>query len=475
MDRGKCKDNASFVAEISRSVRFRIELVNRSESPQAPGPGTLSFFSDLGKFRRDPLGKFFEYTLKFGDVVRYRGLWVTHQITNPEHILQVLQTNAAKYRKGRDYKILRLSLGQGLLTSEGNLWQRQRRMTQPMFQSQQVASSVRIMADAAGFMSERWQQYSAAARAFDIVPELMRLTLIIAGRAMFSVDLESETEAIQEVLQVGREFSVDRAWSIVRVPHWIPTARNRRHQTSLERFRAIVDRILEQRRNMPEPPHDLLWQLMSARDESGAPMPEHQLRDEVATLLTAGHETTTLALAWTLFLLAQYPQVLEVVQREIAFLEGKSPAYEDLSRLKYTRNVVDETMRLFPPVWVISRTAVSDDKIGNFRVPAGSEVLIFPYITHRHPRWWTEPDRFLPERFAAENSRNRMRGAYLPFGAGPRTCVGLNFAMTEILVVLPIVLQRFRPELAMSPDDVKLDPSVTLRPDPGIVMRMVSR
>lgn len=456
-------------------VRFRIRLVNHSPGLKAPGPGTISFFSDLGKFRRDPLGKFFEYTLKFGDVVRYRGLWVTHQITNPEHILQVLQTNATKYRKGRDYKILRLSLGQGLLTSEGTLWQRQRRMTQPMFQSQQVASSVRIMADGACFMTDRWQQYSAAARAFDIVPELMRLTLIIAGRAMFSVDLESETEAIQEVLQVGREFSVDRAWSIVRVPHSIPTARNRRHKASLEKFRAIVASIVEQRRNTPEPPHDLLWQLMSARDESGAPMPEHQLRDEVATLLTAGHETTTLALAWTLFLLAQHPSVLESVQREIRFLEGRPPAYEDLSRLKYTRNVVDETMRLYPPVWVISRTTVSDDEVGAFRVPAGSEVLIFPYITHRHPRWWAEPDRFLPERFAAENSRNRVRGAYLPFGAGPRTCVGLNFAMTEILVVLTTLLQRFRPQLAMNPEAVKLDPSVTLRPNPGIMMQMINR
>lgn len=421
------------------------------------------------------MGKFFEYTLKFGDVVRYRGLWITHQITNPEHILRVLQSNAANYRKGRDYKILRLSLGQGLLTSEGNLWQRQRRMTQPMFQSQQVASSTGIMAEAAAAMLERWRQYSAENRIFDIVPELMRLTFTIAGRAMFSADLEAEAGAMQEVLQVGREFSVDRAWSVIRVPHWIPTPGNRRHRASLESFRAIVDRILQQRHKTPGPPHDLLWQLMAARDESGAPMPDHQVRDEVATLLTAGHETTTLALAWALFLLAQHPQVMEAVQREIEFLNGRPPAYEDLSRLKYTRNVVDETMRLYPPVWVISRTAIADDIIGGFRVPAGSEMLIFPYITHRHPRWWSEPERFLPERFAAENSRSRIRGAYLPFGAGPRTCVGLNFAMTEILVVLAMLLQRFRPELAMDPTTVKMDPSVTLRPEPGITLKMVSR
>lgn len=455
---------------------IKIAVVNHSNGRQvrAPGPGTLSFFSDLGKFRRDPLGKFFEYTLRFGDVVRYRGLWITHQITNPEHILQVLQTNASNYRKGRDYKILRLSLGQGLLTSEGNLWQRQRRMTQPMFQSQQVASSVGTMSEAAAALCDRWRRSSAGTRAFDIVPELMRLTLTIAGRAMFSTDLEPETEAIQEVLQVGREFSVDRAWSVIRVPHWMPTPRNHRHRASLGKFRAIVDRILEQRRGTAEQPRDLLWQLMAARDENGAVMPDEQLRDEVATLLTAGHETTTLALAWALFLLAQHPPVLEAVQREIGFLNGRSPVYEDLSRLKYTRTVVDETMRLYPPVWVISRTAISDDVIGGFHVAAGSEILIFPYITHRHPRWWCEPERFLPERFAAENSRGRVRGTYLPFGAGPRTCVGLNFAMTEILVVLTMLLQRFRPELATRPEEVKMDPSVTLRPDPGISMRMAS-
>ena len=447
--------------------------MNRSTGSQAPGPGVVSFFSDLGKFRRDPLGKFFEYTLKFGDIVRYRGLWITHQITNPEHILHILQTNAANYRKGRDYKILRLSLGQGLLTSEGRLWQRQRRMTQPMFQSQQVASSIGIMTEAARVMSERWRHYSCEDTAFDIVPELMRLTLTIAGQAMFSTDLEADTEAIQEVLQVGREFSVDRAWSVIRVPHWMPTSRNRQHRASLEKFRIIVNRILEQRRSTPAPPHDLLWQLMAARDENGAAMPEHQVRDEVATLLTAGHETTTLALAWALFLLAQHPRILEAVQQEIAFLNGRTPVYEDLSRLKYTRNVVDETMRLYPPVWVISRTAAGDDAVGGFHIPAGSEILIFPYITHRHPRWWTEPERFMPERFASESSR--VRGAYRPFGAGPRTCVGLNFAMTEVLIVLTMLLQRFRPELAMSPEDVKLDPSVTLRPTPGIRMKMLRR
>jgi cytochrome P450 len=212
--------------------------------------------------------------------------------------------------------------------------------------------------------------------------------------------------------------------------------------------------------------------LMEARDERGEAMSDKQLRDEVATLLTAGHETTSLALSWACYLLARHPEVVERICAEIQFLNGRAPAYEDLFRLKYTRLVIEEIMRLYPPVWVLSRTAIKDDEIGGYFIPAGSEILIFPYITHRHPKWWSEPDRFCPERFAPENSSGRPRYAYLPFGAGPRTCVGLNFAMTEIQVVLALLLQRFRLEPASEDDTVRLDPSVTLRPLPGVRVKL---
>ncbi|HEX7285448.1 MAG TPA: cytochrome P450, partial [Candidatus Angelobacter sp.] len=378
----------------------------------APGPGTLSFFSELGSFRRDPLGGFFRYALRFGDVVRYRGLWTTHQITHPEGILQVLQSNAGNYRKGRDYHILRLSLGQGLLTSEGALWQRQRSMTQPAFQSQQIAGFVRVMEEQTRRMLERWETLAASGQVFDAVPELMRLTLNIASHALFTTDLEHDMAAIQRSLEVGRDYSVNRAWSVIRIPQLLPTPRNLQHRRSLAGFHAVVDRMIGERRRSTEHIPDLLTTLM---EESTS---DRQLRDEVATLLTAGHETTTLALAWSLFLLAQHPGAMEHVAAEISFLNGRAPAYEDLARLKYTRNVVEETMRLYPPVWVISRTAIEEDLIAGFRIPSGSEILIFPYITHRHPKWWKEPERFMPERFSAENAATRVRGAYIPFGAG---------------------------------------------------------
>ncbi|HET8890331.1 MAG TPA: cytochrome P450 [Candidatus Angelobacter sp.] len=447
-------------------------LTRSSQLRKAPGPPSLQFFLDLPKFRRDPLGGFFQATLSYGDVVRYRGVWVSHQLSHPDHIQHVLQGNFANYRKGRGYKILKLSLGEGLLTSEGALWQRQRKMTQPSFQGQQVASFVGTMAENTLAMLRRWEGNAQQNAAFDVVPDFMRLTLNIAAQVLFTTNLEADAESIRRTLDIGRDYSVDRAWSIFPPPLSIPTRRNREYRSALANIHGIIDRIIAGRRREPGRISDLLTMLMEARDESGAAMSDKQLRDEVITLLTAGHETTTLALAWTCFLIGTRPEVVERMTTEAAFLNGRTPAYEDLMKLRYSRMVVEESMRLYPPVWTLARTAVNEDEIGGYPIPAGSEILIFPYITQRHPKWWQDPDVFRPERFAPENSAARPRYAYLPFGAGPRTCIGLNFAMTEILVALTLILQRFQIKLAIDPATVRADPSVTLQPRPGVPVRL---
>ena len=439
---------------------------------KAPGPRTLKFLLNLPQFRKDPLGGFFQAALTYGDVVRYRGVWESHQLSHPDHIQQVLQANVANYRKGRGYNILKLSLGEGLLTSEGALWQRQRKMTQPSFQGQQVASFVSTMAENALAMLRRWEEHAARKETLDVVPDFMRLTLNIAAQVLFTTNLEADTESIRHTLDIGRDYSVERAWSIFPPPLSLPTRRNREYRSALANIHGIIDRIIAERRRAPARVPDLLTMLMEARDESGAPMSDKQLRDEVITLLTAGHETTTLALAWTCFLLGTRPEVMERMATEAAFLNGRMPAYEDLMKLRYSRMVVEESMRLYPPVWTLARTAVNQDEIGGYRIRRGSEILIFPYITQRHPKWWTEPDLFRPERFAPENSAARPRYAYLPFGAGPRTCIGMNFAMTEILLVLAMLLQRFRPTLAVDPATIHAEPSVTLQPRPGVPMRL---
>ncbi len=447
-------------------------VIRPSKPGKAPGPPTLEFFLNLPRFRRDPLAGFFQAALEYGDVVRYRGLWVSHQLSHPDHIQHVLQGNFANYRKGRGYNILKLSLGEGLLTSEGALWQRQRKMSQPAFQGQQVARFVSTMAENTLGMLRRWEDYAARGEVFDVVPEFMRLTLNIAAQVLFTTNLEADAESIRHTLEIGRDYSVDRAWSIFPLPASVPTPRNREYRAALAVIHGIIDRIVAERRQSPEGISDLLTMLMEARDETGAPMSDKQLRDEVITLLTAGHETTTLALAWTCFLIGTRPEVMERMAAEANFLNGRAPGYEDLIKLRYSRMVVEESMRLYPPVWTMSRTAVNDDEIGGYDVGAGSEILIFPYITQRHPKWWPDAETFRPERFAPENSAARPRYAYLPFGAGPRTCVGLNFAMTEILVVLALMLQRFRLRLAIDSEKVSADPSVTLRPIPGVPIRL---
>ena len=443
-------------------------MIRPRQSSKAPGPPTLQFFLNLPQFRKDPLSGFFQAALTFGDVVRYRGVWVSHQLSHPDHIQQVLQANFANYRKGRGYRILKLSLGEGLLTSEGALWQRQRKMTQPSFLGPQVASFVGTMADNCLAMLRRWETYAGKNEAFDVVPDFMRLTLNIAAQVLFTTNLEADAESIRRTLDIGRDYSVERAWSIFPPPLSIPTRRNREYRAALANIHGIIDRIIAGRRSAPARVADLLTMLMEARDENGEPMSDKQLRDEVITLLTAGHETTTLALAWTCFLMGTRPEVMERMAAEAAFLNGRAPAYEDQMKLRYSRMVVEESMRLYPPVWTLARTAVQEDEIGGYHVPAGSEILIFPYITQRHPKWWPEADKFRPERFAPENSAARPRYAYLPFGAGPRTCIGLNFAMTEILVALTMLLQRFRMKLAIDPAKIHADPSVTLQPRPGV-------
>jgi cytochrome P450 len=447
-------------------------LTRSRQFSKAPGPPILQFFLNLPQFRKDPLGGFFRSALTYGDVVRYRGVWVSHQLSHPDHIQHVLQGNVANYRKGRGYKILKLSLGEGLLTSEGTLWQRQRKMTQPSFQGQQVASFVATMAANSLTMLKRWESNAKQGEVFDVVPDFMRLTLNIAAEVLFTTNLEADAESIRRTLDIGRDYSVERAWSIFPPPLSIPTKRNREYRGALANIHGIMDRIIAERRGASTRISDLLTMLMEARDDSGAPMSDKQLRDEVITLLTAGHETTTLALAWTCFLIATRPDVVERMTAEAAFLNGQNPTYEDLMKLRYSRMVVEESMRLYPPVWTLARTSINEDEIGGHRIPAGSEILIFPYITQRHPKWWQDPDVFRPERFAPENSAARPRYAYLPFGAGPRTCIGLNFAMTEILVALTLLLQRFRLKLAIDPANVRPEPSVTLQPRPGVPVRL---
>ena len=295
--------------------------------------------------------------------------------------------------------------------------------------------------------------------------------LNIAAQVLFTTNLEADAESIRRTLDIGRGYSVDRAWSIFPPPLSIPTRRNREYRAALAHIHGIIDRIIADRRRQPQRISDLLTMLMEARDERGAAMSDKQLRDEVITLLTAGHETTTLALAWTCYLIGTRPEVVERMTAEAAFLNGRAPAYEDLMKLRYSRMVVEESMRLYPPVWTLARTAVNEDEIGGYR----HRRIRNPDLPLHHATPSQVVARF--RRVSTGTLRvGKFRGPpalrLSSFRRGTAYMHRLKVAMTELLVALTLILQRFRITLAIDPAKVRPDSSVTLRPEPGVPVRL---
>lgn len=425
---------------------------------QAPGPRGMPLSGNLYSFRRDVLRLLTESRARFGDVVRFRlGPLVFHLVAHPDGIRRVLQERAEQYDKEtRSSAKIRGMTGLGLLTAGGALWHRQRRLMQPGFRPAAVAGFVARMEEATDAMLERWRRQRNAP--FDLAPDMMRLTYTIAGSTLFSADVSGDTEAVERAMAVLLARTYRRLERIFDLPLAVPTPANRRFRDARATLDRVVYRILAERRKQDSggAPQDLLSILLQARDEeTGEGMSDEQLRNEVLTLLLAGHETTANALTWTFFLLARNPAAAERLSAEV-------DRERDLAGLACTERVIHEAMRLYPPIWIMERRAVAEDEIGGFRIPAGSTVVVSPWVTHRHPQLWEDPERFDPDRFTEERSADRPLLAYLPFGAGPRYCIGGHFAMTEALVIVSRVLRAFR---------LRLAPGRPVEPLPGITLR----
>ncbi len=438
-----------------------------------PGPRGHLLWGSLFDVQRDSLAFLQSVTSRYGDIVRYRVGWVrSYLITHPDYVRHVLQENHKNYSKNiYSFKMLRWVTGNGLITSDGAFWLRQRRLMQPAFHRQRIAALGPLMTGAADAMAQRWEE-TAHGAAFDVADEMMRLTLQIVGEALFGTNLS------EQATQVGRSFSVlneqvmQRFQSMGILPPLLPTARDRAFRAAQHSLDAVVDQIIQERRRSTEDRGDLLSMLMLAHDEdTGEQMSDRQLRDEVKTLMLAGHETTANLLTWAWYLLAEHPAVEQRLHAELArVLGGRLPTMSDLPHLPYTRMVIDETLRLYPPAPVVPRMVINDDVIGGYRIPAKSAVVVSIYTLHRNPAFWPDPNTFDPERFSAEQSHDRPRFAYVPFGGGPRQCIGNSFALTEAHLILATVAQRFRlriaPGFAPMPEAL-----ITLRPKHG--MRMV--
>jgi len=371
---------------------------------------------------------------------------------HPEAIRYVNITNRQNYDKLGSYDLVRkYLLGQGLVSSTGDLWRRQRKLMAPFYTPQGVQAYAQIMLRDGQRLRERWEGLADSAGGLEIYPEMTRVTASIILKAMFSLETNGEIEGMKNAVEVMISFVGTTQTAMLRPPVWVPTSTNRRYNQAREQIHTQINGIIQQRRSLPEAewPDDLLGRLMRVRDEeTGAPMSESLLRDESITTFFAGHETTARTMAYAWYALASNPEVADKLHAELdRELGSKVPTVEDLHRLPYTLQVIKETLRLYPPAPFYIRDAVADDTIAGYAVPGGASVMMSPYFTHRHPAFWDEPLRFDPERWTPEREAQQAPYAYHPFAAGQRVCIGNNFSLLESHILLALLAQRFAPRL----------------------------
>ena len=434
-------------------------------SPPVSGPNFPLPPSPKGSAReqvRDPLSYFLTLVSQHGDVVCYRSApEPAYLVNHPDAIRHILVDNARNYSKETFInQKFRAAVGDGLLTSEGAAWRRQRQLLQPAFNYRQLAYLDAIVTGKTARLLERWRGFAQRGEALDLSSEMSSLTLSITTQALFGVDLGREMD------QVGQ--AVDMAGDLLEKPN------STRFKTALESIQTIVERIIQERQQLTNGKQDLLATMLQARDpETGRGLDPLELRGQVETLLLAGYETTANALTWTWYLLAQHPECMQRLQAELSqALGGRIPTFQDLERLQYTRMVFEEALRIYPPAWVLGRRALADDVVGGFRTPAGTIIAISPYTVHRHPDFWDRPHDFCPERFADRRAVPRHRFAYLPFGAGQRKCIGNNMALIEAQLIIAMLAREFSFSL-VSAQPVKPQPIFILRPASPVLCRLI--
>ncbi len=462
---------------MSETTTNDSEVRTLPHAKKAPGPSVLFLLRNLSAIRGNLPGFMTSLTQHYGDVVRISILNQEGYLLNhPDGVKHILQSHHHHYSK-QVYALtfLKALLGEGLLTNEGASWLRQRRLMQPAFHRKRLSASSTVMTDATCAMLERWQGITQHGEVLDIAQEMMRLTLRNVGPALLSRDLSDEMDLLGQAFATYRTLLMQYLYAPF-PPLGVPTPRNRRLQATIRVLDTVIEGIIRERREQNTDTGDLLSMLLQARDEeTGEEMTDRQVRDEVMTLLLAGHETTATALTWTWYLLSQHPEVEDRLHTELdEVLAGQPPAVEHLPRLPYTHMILEETLRLYPPTFSLSRKALADDEIGGYALPAKSTILLCPYTTHRHPAFWENPGVFDPERFHPERAAGRPHFAYFPFGGGPRQCIGNLFALMEAQLILATVAQRYSLRL-VSGHKVEPEVVLTIRPRHGLPVTLQQR
>jgi cytochrome P450 len=411
---------------------------------------------------------------EYGDVVFFRFLNVPMcLLVHPDDIEEVLVKNTSNFVKSRDYRALKSVLGEGLLTSESALWQRQRKLVQPLFRRENIEAYSEVIVASALQMLARWRNGETR----DIHQEMTRVTLEVAAKTLFGADVSQDADRVGRALRVVSHEFLSQASLTFFLPESFPLPGSLRLRRAARELDSVVYSIIRERRAAKSSSRDLLQVLLAARSEDGRQMSDRQLRDEMMTLFLAGHETTAIALSWTWRLLAENPDVEAKLFDELqTVLGGRPPRASDLPRLPYTEMVVKESLRLYPPAWGIGRQALKEFEVHGYLLPARTNVFMIQWITHRDPRFFPDPAKFVPERWRDDPIRSGRlpRFSYFPFGGGPRVCVGAGFAMMEVALLLAAIAQKFR--LALAPGaSLELLPTVTLRPKQGIQMILHDR
>lgn len=455
----------------SRPFTKRID--SKRANPYPPGPKERFPMQFVLRFGADRLG-FLQEMAAYGDIAHMetRGLHF-YLINHPELIQDVLVTHDRSFVKSRALQVARRLLGDGLLTSEGDLHLRQRRLVQPAFHRQRMAVYSQVMASYAEQTADRWQTLGKGA-AVDMAQEMMRLTLAIVGKALFDADVEGEAaeigQALTEALHAFNRTLLPGGEQLEKLP--LPP--NQRAEQARQRLDATIYRIIGERRASAEDRGDLVSMLLAAQDEEGG-MSDQQVRDEAMTLFLAGHETTANALTWTWYLLSQNAAEERQLHKELdRVLAGRTPTLEDLPNLPYTRMVFSEAMRLYPPAYAIGRQVIEPYAVRDYVIQPGATVFVSQYVMHRDARYWFDFERFDPNRWTPEAQARRPKFSYFPFGAGPRVCIGEGFAWTEGILALAALAQRWQARLVLG-HPVELDPLITLRPKHGMRMTLHRR
>jgi cytochrome P450 len=435
-----------------------------------PGPRGLPLLGVMPEMVGDMLGLFTNTAREYGGIAQFKLLNKNYLlVTNPDYVKYILQDNYKNYIRGRSVETGRVLLGNGLPLIDGDFWLRERRMLQPAFHRERLGKLTDTITSVIDRFMQDWAGKAKQGQTLDLDDEMMMLTLTVIIKTMFSSPIDDKIPALSHAFQVASKFMLWRSQQMLQLPLSVPIPRHVEYNRALKVLNETIYPLIADGRKHPK--DDLLGMMLEMRDaDTGEGLSDLQARDEVVTIFFAGHETTAATLSWAFYLLSQHPEVEERLRAELrSVLNGRVPGFADLPKLTYMQQVIHEVLRLYPAAYLFAREAILDDVLDGYRIPAQTLIFISPFVGHRDPKYWPDPERFDPERFTPEQVAGRPRHVYYPFGEGPHVCIGNSFALMEMQLILAMALQRFRLRLIPG-HPVALKPEATLRPRHGMKM-----